>query len=97
MHGFDKYLSAASKGRQDVWIFAMHRYVSDVGFHRLEIVISLGFIELIEHEALHSVSDHSVACVEEEAKILDIWISFEHFCDSDNQLAHVFASDAVGV
>ena len=97
MHSFDENLPAASKGRQDVWIFAVHRDVSDVGLHCLEIVISLDFIELVEHEALNSISDHSVACVEEEAKILNIWISFEHFGDSDHQLGHVFAGDAVGV
>ena len=75
----------------------MHRDVSDVGLHSLEIVISLGFVELVEHEALDSVSDHSVSCVEEEAKILDIWVSFEHFGDSGNQLDHVFNGYTVGV
>ena len=54
----------------------MHRDVSDVGLHSLEIVISLNFIELVEYEALNSVSDHSMACVEKEAEILDIWIGF---------------------
>ena len=57
----------------------------------------MGSIELVEHETLNSISDHSVACVEEEAKILDIWISLQHFGDSYNQLDDIFNGDTVGV
>ena len=92
MESFCEIFSAACKDCNQVAVFALFREAPDIDLNCYELVPLIQFAELIQNKALDSFVDHSMACKEEQAKVLDVRLILEHFTEGLHQLGIVFES-----
>ena len=70
MNLFPKNLSAAGKNSYQIAIHVVLRKKTDLFLNLIQYIKSFVFVELIQKDVLKTILDHSMARIQEEAKVL---------------------------
>ena len=71
-------LSTAGKDCHDVGIVMELWDLSDILFDGIHLIKSFHLIKLVQSKTLHSIINHTMACIEEHSKVSYFWALLKH-------------------